>query len=110
MNNLILMDYANAKTHTNIDLDNLSASNISTIMIKILEGDEVATILFKNGRMVEIDSSDCKEKRYWDADYILYDEDCEIDHTGIFVNREDAYDAYYKIKELEDKERRRKDD
>ena len=71
-NILKIMDFDNALTETEIDLDNLE--QLSIINVKVLSGDEVVTVYFKDGTTKIWDSSNCRIRDFFDDDYILYSE------------------------------------
>ena len=71
-NILEIMDFKNALTETEIDLDNLE--QLSMIKVQVISGDEVVTVYFKDGTAKFWDSSNCRIYDFLDDEYILYSE------------------------------------
>ena len=71
-NILKIMDFNNALTETEIDLDNLE--QLSMINVQVISGDEVVTVYFKDGTTKIWDSSNCRFYDFFDDEYILYSE------------------------------------
>ena len=94
MKHLEIMDYKGIKHETDIDLDNLN--EIDTIFISVVSGDEIATVAYKNGQSVTIDSDHlAKNQRYrhdYDGGYILYSS--HINRLEEFEERNTSYDLY----------------
>lgn len=93
MKNLVLLNYANRKAETSVDLYNLE--NIEFIRITVLSGDEVADVLYTNGALETYDSAVLlKEPRtagYYDGSYVIYDKSRNIDFLDIFPARKNSY-------------------
>jgi hypothetical protein len=70
MNNLKIMDYKGDLTETTIDLDKLE--EILIIKIEVITGDEICTVIYENGDIKKIDSSNDRLQNYFDEEYILY--------------------------------------
>ena len=89
---LEIMDYKGIKHETDIDLDNLD--EIDTIFISVVSGDEIATVAYKNGQSVTIDSDHlAKNQRCqhdYDGGYILYSS--HINRLEEFEERNTSYD------------------
>ena len=73
-------------------------NDISLITIRIMAGDEVATIRYKDGDMDGYDSDD-GSRNIWapfDGEYDIYN--CNLENNPIFddewLNREDSYEGY----------------
>lgn len=96
MKELELMDYAGHKYPTRIDLDHLD--NILQIEITVMTGDEIATVLYGNGTVVEFDSS-CNAPRaldFFDGKYCLYLVN-GINRINEFINRKNSYDMAFDV-------------
>ena len=64
---ITLVDFARErKVYTIKDFE-----NVFTIEIKIMSGDEIAKIFYKDGKIIKVDSSDCRYFGYYDGEYIL---------------------------------------
>jgi hypothetical protein len=83
------MDYANEITDTGVDISDLS--NIEKIMIRVVTGDEIAIIYYKDGNAAVYDSSKCRSEDYKEALYTLYNFDTGVNRIDKFLNRKDSY-------------------
>lgn len=70
---LIIVDYE--RVPKTITIDNFE--DVTSIHIKILSGDEVATVIRKDCVSETYDSSDCRWTDYYDGEYILNPEHIE---------------------------------
>lgn len=86
---LEIMDYNNEKKQIPVDVDNLE--DILSIYITILSGDEIATVIYKDGKMKEYDSSDCRCTDFYDDKYCLYSKAENINLIPDFLNRKNSY-------------------
>ncbi len=90
---LEIMDYANNKIKTTIDLNRLD--EIQSIIITIISGDEICEVQYKNGKREEFDSSNDRLQDFFDGSYVLYD---VLDNTNFieeFKKRKDSYDINF---------------
>ena len=87
---LKIMDYNNRKTETGVDLDSLE--NVKKIIIRVISGDEVMSVLYKDGTAEDFDSSDTRARDYNDGRYILYAPDMFINRIPQFMRRKSSYD------------------
>lgn len=69
MRTLKIMDYDSKVVDTGLELN---LDKIERIDIRVLSGDEVATVTFTNGKRKKFDSSDCRMVDFHDADYTIY--------------------------------------
>lgn len=92
MRNLVLMDYANKKVETPIDLDDLN--DIEEIEIRVITGDEIAIVLWKNGQTKAYDSSGCRFESFFDGSYQLYSCGEFIADLDAFESRKDSYEMF----------------
>lgn len=69
-NYLELYDYKGNITNTEIDLDKLD--DIFMITIKVVSGDEIAEVIYKNGTKEVFDSSDSRMWDFDDGEEIIY--------------------------------------
>lgn len=92
-----LMDYQSKKV--TFDIGNIE--DIVLIVIRVLSGDEVATVLYRNYTIKTFDSSYERMADYHDYEYIVYDAINGINllNDDIFLNREDTYDLELKARE-----------
>lgn len=99
MKKLMLMNYKNDMVETKIDLEMLAP--IAFITIKVVSGDEIVIIRWKDGASFTIDS-DVENKRilqYYDGEYTLYDSNWDAGRINEmlkrFENRRDSYTLLY---------------
>lgn len=90
MRKLVLMDYANEKVEIPIDLDDLN--EIKGIKIRVITGDEVAIVLWKNGQTKAYDSSNCRFESFFDGSYQLYSDGKFYVDLDAFDLRKDSYE------------------
>lgn len=84
-----IIDYAGNKTPIDIgDLD-----NVLTLAIRVITGDEILTVVDKNGKIDEYDSSDGRINNYFDDSYIVFNraEGINLLEDPNFMEREDSY-------------------
>lgn len=84
--NLIIMDYRDVKYDTGVSLDDLS--NIESICIDVITGDEIATVTYKDGHSEEFDSSMTRMTDFFDGGYTLYSN--SINRIEEFNKRKDS--------------------
>ncbi len=89
MKKLVLMDWANNEVETPIDLDDLS--EIKQIEIRVITGDEVAIVRWKDGKTSAYDSSDCRMKDFFDYKYILWCKGKFAIDKDVFLTRANSY-------------------
>ena len=70
MTTLKIMDYNGELTDTGVSLDKLE--DILRIDIDVVTGDEIATVIYKNGKRERYDSSNCRLHDFYDCGYCLY--------------------------------------
>lgn len=90
-NRLTIMDWNRKKVKTDVDLDRLS--EICRIDIDVISGDEIATVIYKDGRRERYDSSDDRLIDYYDLSYCLYSEYERINNLTKFKKRKNSYDV-----------------
>lgn len=84
------MDYKNKKVKTNIDLDKLD--EIQRIEIRVITGDEICKIQYKDGKEEFFDSSNSRLTDYYDYEYTLYDALTNKNLIEKFLKRKSSYD------------------
>lgn len=93
MKKLKLMNFNDERFDTEIDLDKLN--EISKIEIEVITGDEVATITYKTGVVLTIDSAvlaNClRSEDFYDGNYILYSDEDGINRLEEFEKRTHSY-------------------
>ena len=85
---LKIIDYNGELTDTGVDLDKLD--DILRIDIDIVTGDEIATVIYKNGERERYDSSNCRLQDFYDWGYCLYG--AEENRLEEFERRTSSYD------------------
>lgn len=103
MGKLVLMDYARNKIVTDFDLDE-NLDKILRIDIEVITGDEVATIIFKDGIKVIYDSATDRISDFYDGGYCLFNSEQDINLIDLFNKREKTYDFYNWPEELLEEE------
>jgi len=63
-----LLDYAGEIT--NVDIGDID--NIASMHIRVLTGDEVLTVTYKDYSVDHFDSSDCRMEDFFDEEYDVY--------------------------------------
>ena len=87
---LILINSFDEKVKSNIDISNLD--DILRIDIKVISGDEVAEVTYKNGDKKIFDSdTHWRMMDYQDEDYCIYQAG-KINHIEEWEKRKDSYD------------------
>ena len=86
---LEIMDYKNNKVKTEIDLDKLD--KIQKIEIKVITGDEICKVKYKNGKEEIFDSSNSRMNSFYDYEYTLYDALTGKNLINKFLERKDSY-------------------
>ena len=94
MANLVLMNYQGEKADTGFSIDDLS--NVLRIDITVVTGDEIATIIFKNGEKMRFDSADVldclRRTDFYDYEYCLFNSYDGTNKFEAFNNRSSSYD------------------
>lgn len=62
------------------------------IRIEVVSGDEIAFVTYDDNTVESFDSSDCRIMNYFDYEYMLYDEERDINIYDFWVTRKDSYD------------------
>lgn len=62
------------------------------IRIEVISGDEVAFVTYDDNTIETFDSSYCRFVDYYDYEYILYDEEQDINIYDDWVTRRNSYD------------------
>lgn len=93
MSKLVLMDYAGRKIETDFDLDE-NLDKVLRIDIEVITGDEIATIVFKDGTKKTYDSATDRLANYYDGEYCLFNSEQDINLFELFNKREKTYDFY----------------
>lgn len=91
MTPLKLFDWNNNYSETTIDIDNLSS--VESITIRVITGDEIAYVNYKDGSSEKFDSSKDRLMDYDDGSYTLY-VDGEVNLIDEFLERKDSYDMF----------------
>lgn len=89
MKQLVLMDLASNEVETPIDLDDLS--EIKQIEIRVITGDEIAIVRWKDGKSSVYDSSKCHMKDFFDYKYILWCKGKFAINKDVFLTRANSY-------------------
>lgn len=88
---LVLKDYLDNNHETEIDISAGGLEKIKTISIRVVSGDEIAQITYKNGSATTIDPmKPLRKEDFFDGEYTLYKDG----DTGIpkeWQNRTDTY-------------------
>jgi hypothetical protein len=82
------MDYDDKKTKVNLD----RFEDVVRLSIKVVTGDEILEVLYKNYDIEEYDSSDCRLTDYFDGEYCIYDIIKDINIIEQWNNRKDSYE------------------
>lgn len=94
MGKLILMDYAGRKVETDFDLSDENLNKVLRIDIEVITGDEIATIIFKDGTKKTYDSATDRMGDFYDGEYCLFNSEKDINLIGLFNSRKKTYDFY----------------
>lgn len=99
---LKLLDYNDDATEHEIG----NLEDIAAIMIRVVSGDEIANVIYKDYTVKDFDSSDTREMDFYDFDYEIYRFDVKnnlIDNPKFKERRssywywyEDNMDIFYK--------------
>lgn len=92
---LSLLAYNNARYDTGVDITKKGLEKLKSIQIKVLSGDEIATVKYKDGRTETYDSSIVGGKRSYDDfqdKYVLYREDDDESKVLRWLFRSDSDD------------------
>lgn len=95
MSKLVLMDYAGRKVETDFDLSDENLNKVLSIYIEVITGDEIATIIFKDGTKKTYDSATDRMADFYDGEYCLFNSEQDINIIDLFNKREKTYDFYY---------------
>lgn len=88
MKELILLDFDNNETKTGIDLDDLS--EVLRIDIRVISGDEMARITYKNGEVKTFDgTTEPRLMDFDDGEYCIYQTD-GINRIDEWLKRKDS--------------------
>lgn len=88
MTTLKIMDYKGELTDTGVSLDNLE--DILRIDLDVVTGDEIATVIYKNGEREVYDSSSNRLQDFYDCGYCLYG--AGVNRLEEFERRKSSYD------------------
>lgn len=91
MTSLKLFDWNNNYSETTIDIDDLSS--VESITIRVITGDEIAYVNYKDGSSKKFDSSKDRLMDYDDGSYTLY-VDGQVNLIDEFLERKDSYDMF----------------
>lgn len=83
------MDWEWRMVETPIDLDDLS--EVAQIEIRVISGDEVAIVSYKNGKQEIYDASDERIEDRFDYKYILWYQDHFVIDKDTFLCRGNTY-------------------
>ena len=92
---LSLLAYNNARLVTDVDITKKGLEKLKSIQIKVLSGDEIATVKYKDGRTETYDSSIVGGKRShdeFDDEYVLYRDGDDESSILMWLFRSDSYD------------------
>ena len=92
---LSLLAYNNARLVTDVDITKKGLEKLKSIKIKVVSGDEIATVKYKDGRTETYDSSIVGGKRSYDElqdEYVLYHEDDDESKILMWLFRSDSDD------------------
>lgn len=90
MKELVLFDFDGNKTKTGVDLDNLD--DVLRIDIRVISGDEMARIVYKNGEIKDYDgTTEWRHIDFDDGEYCIYQAGVKND-IDEWLKRKDSYD------------------
>lgn len=90
MKELMLFDFDNKETNTGIDLNNLD--DILRIDIRVISGDEIARITYKNGEIKIFDgTTEPRNMDFDDGEYCIYQKGVKND-IDEWLKRKNSYD------------------
>lgn len=92
---LSLLAYNNARLVTDVDITAKGLDRLKSIKIKVISGDEIATVEYKDGRTETYDSSIVGGKRSddeFDDEYVLFREGDDESNVLMWLFRSDSYD------------------
>ena len=92
--NVKLLDYAGCSVI--VDVGDIEF--IERMVIKVITGDEILTVTYKDGMEYEYDSSDCRNLDFFDDEYEIYNVETGVTEfdNGEFMNRNTSYWRKYK--------------
>lgn len=93
-----LLDYEGKEV--NVDVGDIET--IAKMSIKVMTGDEILTVVYKDYTVKEFDSSDCRFSDYFDDLYPVYDAFTGLNRFNdeTFINRTKSYWRYDDKSEL----------
>lgn len=91
MKKVTIMDYADEPREVEIDID-----DVLSIELSVYSGDEVLTIVHKDGSIDHEDSSWTRQVSYYDGKYMIYQPSAGINllDDEQFINRTDSYSYF----------------
>lgn len=92
---LSLLAYNNARLVTDVDITKKGLERLKSIKIKLVSGDEIAIVNYKDGRTETYDSSIVGGERSYDEfqdEYVLYHEDDDESKILRWLFRSDSGD------------------
>ena len=92
---LSLLAYNNARLATDVDITKKGLERLKSIKIKVISGDEIAIVNYKDGRTETYDSSIVGGKRShdeFDDEYVLYRDGDGESSVLMWLFRSDSYD------------------
>lgn len=92
---LSLLAYNNVRLATDVDITKKGLERLKSIKIKVISGDEIAIVNYKDGRTETYDSSIVGGKRSddeFDDEYILYRDGDDESRVLMWLFRSDSYD------------------
>lgn len=96
INTLCLLTYDNKCCDTGVDITEEGLKKIKRIDIKVLSGDEVATVEYKDGRKEQYDSAimahNPRIETFSDDEYCLWKKGDDESNLLMWIFRENSYD------------------
>lgn len=90
MKELVLLDFDNNETKTGVDLNNLD--DVLRIDIRVISGDEIARITYKNGTAITFDgTTEPRLMNFDDGEYCIYQAGVKND-IDEWLERKNSYD------------------
>lgn len=92
---LSLLAYNNERLVTEVDITQKGLEKLECIKIKVVSGDEIATVKYKDGRTETYDSSIVGGKRTHDElddEYVLFHDGDDESTVLMWLFRSDSYD------------------
>ena len=85
---LNIIDFRNRKKKITIN----NFENVLIIKIDVVTGDEILTVVYKNGKKIKFDSSSDRMLDFFDYTYYILDKSNDFDIIKKWVERETSYD------------------